>query len=227
MTRRPRPRALLLDLDGTLIDGAPDLAAALGEVLSQYGRTPLDVDQTRRFVGHGVARLVGDAFAHTGAPLAGDQLAQAVHAMERAYAARLTVDTILLPGARELVDSCGTLGIALACVTNKPTAMAREILEFFGLVPGIAEVLGGDLDLPRKPAPEPLLAAIDRLGVDKAQAWMVGDGLPDIGAARAAGVTMACVPSRFGEEFDAHAQADMVFASLHELRDALAETGAQ
>lgn len=222
-----RPSALLLDLDGTLIDGAPDLAGAINLVLEDFGRTTLPVSRVREFVGHGVARLVERAFADTGDALEGEALQEAVAAMQSAYAARLTVDTVLLPGALELVESCGRMGIALACVTNKPTGMARTILADFGLSPGISEVLGGDLDMPRKPAPDPLLAALERLGVAKDAAWMVGDGLPDIGAAHAAGIAMACVPSAFGEDFDPEDLADMVFASLDTLRIHLESWGDQ
>ena len=202
MTPTRSPRGLLFDLDGTLIDAAPDIAAALGEVLTKLGRAPLDEATVRRMVGHGIARLVADAMAATGKALDGAALDHAVALMADAYAARLTERTVALPGAAALLADCAARGIALACVTNKPGAMAEAILRHLGLMPPIAWVIGGDSGLPRKPSPEPLLAAAAALGLRPNEVWMVGDGLPDMVAAAAAGITRIAIPSDYGERFD-------------------------
>lgn len=202
MTPTRLPRALLFDLDGTLIDAAPDIAGALNGVLVAHGRAPLGVDRVRRMVGHGIARLVDDAMAQTGAALPGAALDRAVAMMADAYQARLTDQTVALPGAVQLVADCARRGMALACVTNKPGAMARTILAHLKMSPPILLVIGGDSGLPRKPSPEPLLAALDQLGVPPDDAWMVGDGLPDMAAASTAGITRIAIASDYGERFD-------------------------
>lgn len=199
MSPLPRPRALLLDLDGTLIDSAPDIARALAETLAAYGLPPLDEVAVRQRVGHGVARLVESGFAAVGRPLAEADLAAATAAMMDAYRARLIDRTRLIDGVEVLVAVCEAREIRLACVTNKPEAMARTILDHFGLGAAIPVVIGGDGPLPRKPAPDPLLAALARLGVAPDEAWMVGDGRPDMQAARAAGVAAVAVRSDYGE----------------------------
>jgi len=225
MTALRLPRGLLLDLDGTLIDSAPDLADALSLVLATHDRAPLCEDTVRRLVGHGVGKLVEGAFARTGPALSAPALAEATAAMARAYEERLTNRTRLLPGVRDLVAHCGSRGIRLACVTNKPRAMAQAILDHFALSRSIRVVIGGDGHLPRKPAPDPLLAAAAELGLEREDVWMVGDGLPDLHAARAAGITAIAVESRYGEPFDSASEALLGVAGLAALRDLLDHLG--
>lgn len=229
MTPTRLPRGLLFDLDGTLIDAAPDIAGALGEVLLAHGRAPLEVAVVRRMVGHGIARLVEQAMAQTGEALADAALDHAVDQMNAAYRARLTQETVALPGAGALLAECAARGLRLACVTNKPGAMARTILQHLGLSPPITLVIGGDSGLPRKPSPEPLLAALGDLALARGDVWMVGDGLPDMQAATAAGMARVAICSDYGERFDpADYQACALpdLAALHRLITRLAAEAA-
>lgn len=227
MTPVRSPRGLLFDLDGTLIDAAPDIAAALAEVLTTLGREPIAEPVVRRMVGHGIARLVADALAATGGALDGAALDHAVALMADAYAARLTDRTVALPGAAALLADCAARGIALACVTNKPGAMAETILRHLGLMPPITLVIGGDSRMPRKPAPEPLLAAVAALGLHPQDVWMVGDGLPDMAAATAAGIVRIAVPSDYGERFDPADHGACACADLSALHGLIARLGAE
>lgn len=227
MTPTRSPRGLLFDLDGTLIDAAPDIAAALGEVLSALGREPIAEPVVRRMVGHGIARLVADAMAVTGQALDGEALDHAVALMADAYAARLTERTVALAGAAVLLADCAARGIALACVTNKPGAMAEVILRHLGLMPPIMLVIGGDSGMARKPSPEPLLAAIAALGLRPQDVWMVGDGLPDMVAASAAGITRIAIPSDYGERFDPADHGACACADLAALHGLIARLGAE
>lgn len=219
-----RPRAVLLDLDGTLVDSAPDIAAALNLTLAGLDREALSEARVRRMIGNGIGMLVRRALEATGGMPSPGMLAQTEAAMMRHYDAGLTVHTRLLPGAAALLASCAALGIPVACVTNKPTAMARAILDHFGVLDSFSLVIGGDGEAARKPAPDGLLAALAAMGVDRAEAWMVGDGQPDARAARAAGVRMIAVRSDYGDEplaFDAAAQ---WLDDLHQLVGLLRET---
>lgn len=219
--RLSAPRALLLDLDGTLIDSAPDIAAALATVLTARNCAPLPLKMVRMLVGHGIARLVHDAFELSGISLPEQELATAQAEMTNHYDSDLVARTALMPGAANLVSYCARHRIAVACVTNKPAGMARRILEHFGVSPPITIVIGGDSGLARKPSPEPLLAAITQLRIARRAAWMVGDGLPDHRAARAAGMVSVAVNSDYGEPYEAASEATICVDSLDRLVDRL------
>mgnify|MGYP000710491591 CR=1 FL=1 len=219
--RLAMPRALLLDLDGTLIDSAPDIAAALDRVLAARNLGPIPVAQVRRLIGHGIGRLVSDAFVRSGAPLAGDALESAQQEMAAHYAAQLVARTALMPGAADLVAFCAQAGIAMACVTNKPRRMAQDILRHFRVAPPISVIVGGDMGMARKPSPQPLLAALAQIGVPNEAAWMVGDGLPDHRAARAAQIVSVAVASGYGEPYDAAGEATIAVDSLDQVVELL------
>lgn len=211
------PHGLLLDLDGTLIDSAPDIAAALADVFISYGITPLDVETVRSLIGHGIKKLVADAFHHAGTAPSPDALAQAQAAMMVAYGEMLTVRTTMLPGVETLMENCARQGISLACVTNKPEHMARTILAHFDLLDRFALVIGGDSGFGIKPSPTPLNAAAEKLGLSPSQLWMVGDSLPDMQAAAAAGMAGVAIRSTYGAPVDIERHAMLVLASLNAL----------
>jgi len=224
MTKAMVPRALLLDLDGTLIDSAPDIADALNHVLADQQRHALPERVVRTLIGHGIPRLVERAFIETGEPLDPAALALAQSAMMARYAAALTVRTTLMPGAEPLVALCLRHDIELACITNKPGQMARDILRHFGLLDHFALVIGGDGALPRKPAPDGLLHIMATLGLSRDECWMVGDGLPDMQAGRVAGIRTVAVPSDYGEGALDPGLVDIEVAGLAGLA-AMIETG--
>lgn len=215
------PAALLLDLDGTLIDSAPDIAVALNATLTELGREPLSQARVRAMIGHGIAALVRAALdASDGLPPA-PALDHAVAQMTRRYCMAPVRNTTLLPGVRTLLSTCRRLGIAVACVTNKPVGVACAILKHFEVLEHFAIVIGGDGDTARKPAPDGLLAATIYLGVPVGEAWMVGDGLTDAFAAHAAGTRMIGVRSDYGEEPLTPADVDVEVTCLDELTEIL------
>jgi phosphoglycolate phosphatase len=211
------PRALLLDLDGTLIDSAPDIADALNATLARFGREALPTARVRSMIGNGIAALVGTALEATGGlpepPLQDLALAE----MTRRYGADPVARTLLLPGAGALLSTCRHLDVAVACVTNKPVRMARAILAHFGLLGDVALVIGGDEGLARKPAPDGLLAAAAFLGVSRRAAWKVGDSMMDVQAARAAGMRVIAVKSDYGAVPVSPADVDVFVDSLDDL----------
>ena len=187
------PEAMLFDLDGTLIDSAPDIAAAANELLAEDRLGPLSVAQVRAMVGHGIAKLVERAYAACGEPL-GLEALDARHArMMEIYALHLTNLTTLMPGAAQALAASHGAGVKIAVITNKPEAFSRAILAHFGLAPFIDLVVGGDTGPARKPAPDMLLHAVAVFGVGPAGALMIGDGPADIDAARAANVPSVAV----------------------------------
>ncbi len=185
-------RALAFDLDGTLVDTAPDIAAALGQALAAAGLPPVGEALARGWIGDGPDRLIERALAHLGERASPQRL----RSLRRRFDAA-TLDTPLrhgrvFDGIAALLERCAAAR-PLAVVTNKPTALARRVLDAAGLLGhfGAGAVHGADTPAQRKPAPTLLRAAAQRLGVTPAQMLMVGDSAQDVHAARAAGCPAA------------------------------------
>ena len=188
--------AILFDLDGTLVDSAGDLTDAVNALLARAGLPPHPEAAVRRMIGHGIAKLVERAFVALGAALTDRGLQDRTAEMMAIYGAALTRRTTTMPAARETLAVLAADGHGIAVVTNKPTGFAHTILGDLGLTPFVQVVMGGDSDLPRKPAPDMLLAACAALGASSDTTWMVGDSAADMQAARAAG--MRCILVRGG-----------------------------
>lgn len=183
-----RITAVVFDLDGTLVDSAPDLRTALNRLLAEHGRRPLSLAEVTTMIGDGAAKLVERGFAATGAE-AGDRLPALTDGFLAHYEGAASVETRPYPGVRELLATLRADGLALGVCTNKPEAPTREILRDLDLDGPFGAVFGGDtLDGIRKPDPRLLLAVLDTLGSTPEKAVMVGDNANDVGAARAAGM---------------------------------------
>lgn len=216
------PEAILFDLDGTLIDSAPDIAVAANELLAEGRLGPLTVGQVRAMVGNGISKLVERAYAACGEPLAGEAL-DARHArMMAIYAFHLTNLTTLMPGAAEVIPAVRETGAKIAVITNKPEAFSRAILAHFALAPFIDLVVGGDTGPARKPAPDMLLHAITLFGVEPRRALMIGDGPADIDAARDAKVRSLAVSGGYTAVPAEALGADLHIESLADLPAAIA-----
>ena len=190
-------QAILVDLDGTLIDSVPDLAAALDASLEQMNYVPAGVHRVRSWVGNGARKLVqrGLAFALEVPEKAVDDalIEQLLSVFFERYGAQTCEQTLLYPGVLEALSHWHAQGIKMACVTNKPVRFSRPILAHFGLEELMPVLVGGDTLIVRKPDPAPLLLACEQLGVAVANTVMVGDSVNDVAAARAAGMPVACV----------------------------------
>ena len=190
-----RPRAVLVDLDGTMVDSAPDIAAAANRMLAQLGAPPLPLQTVRGFIGWGVAHLVRQVLAQ--APGVGPvDEASALAMFEPHYLACNGRHSTIFPGVLQGLTMLRGLGYALACVTNKPRPYTEPLLAALGLSPCFDTVACGEPALPLKPHPALLLAACRRLGVPPAQCVMVGDSGVDASAAGRAGMPVYLV--RYG-----------------------------
>ncbi|GGF28402.1 phosphoglycolate phosphatase, bacterial [Youhaiella tibetensis] len=181
------PRVILFDLDGTLIDSVPDIAASANQMLAREGLNPLTVDEVRAMIGHGIRMLTKRVFAARGQELDDGALDYKTSIMSGIYAENLTVLTTVHDGAREILAHYRALGTKLAVVTNKPQLATETVLSAFGLSADFDLVIG-DSGLPRKPEPDMLLHAVAQLGATTADTIMVGDSPADIESARAAGI---------------------------------------
>jgi phosphoglycolate phosphatase len=180
-----RPSALLLDLDGTLLDTAPDMGGALNLLRAEHGRAPLPADTIRPVVSHGAVRLVALGF-----PEATGQAFETLRLrFLEIYAANLAIGTRLFPGFDAVLERLEAQGIPWGIVTNKPGWLTDPLLAALGLNRRAACAVSGDTVAERKPHPLPLLHAARLVGVAPERWVYVGDAERDIQAGRAAGMT--------------------------------------
>ncbi|MCP9233068.1 phosphoglycolate phosphatase [Mesorhizobium sp. LMG 17147] len=215
------PKAVLFDLDGTLVDSAPDITAAVNELLAGRDLPPLRLDQIKSMIGGGIRKLVERAFAASGTPLLGSALDEANRVMAPIYRRHLTGRTRLMPGVREVLTHLHLSGIAMGVVTNKPQLAAREILLHFGLTDYLGAIVGGDAVTYLKPAPDALLLALDQLQVEPRDTLMVGDSSADMAAARAAGMAVILLRGGYSQIPVEELGADLVCDSLFDLPSAM------
>ncbi|MBD2858626.1 phosphoglycolate phosphatase [Spongiibacter sp. KMU-158] len=190
-------KALLFDLDGTLVDSVPDIANALDRALLAEGYAAAGEERARAWVGNGAGKLVQRALAHAlniaEADAVGEPFDRLLAAFYDFYQQDSHSHTRLYTGVLEALSAWQQAGIAMACVTNKPERFTHPILAHLKLDSFMPVVIGGDTLPVRKPDPAPLLLACERLGIAAENTVMVGDSVNDVGAARALGVPVACV----------------------------------
>jgi len=215
------PQAILFDLDGTLIDSVPDIAAAVNELLAQDGLSALQLDTVRSMIGNGVKKLVERAYVSSGKPVEGDELDQVTDRMMAIYGKHLTQHTTMMAGAMEMVVAYHSARVKIGVVTNKPESFTHEILKHFGLDAYVDVVVGGDTGPVRKPAPDKLFHALSEVGLSASRALMVGDSPADIGAAKAALMASIAVRGGYTNVPADELGADRVISSLLELPAAI------
>jgi len=185
-------RAVLFDLDGTLLDTAPDLVEVLNQVRVEQGRAPLPYAAARAHVSHGSGGLIRFGFPDE-PPALQEQLRQRLVEL---YSRRLTAGTRLFEGCREVLDALAARGMDWGIVTNKPGFLTEPLLAALGLADEAGCVVSGDTLPQRKPHPAPLLLAAERLSLPPAGCLYVGDAERDVQASRAAG--MPVLVARYG-----------------------------
>jgi len=210
------PRLAIFDLDGTLVDSVADIALSLNRALTDIGLPEVTLLQVQTWVGRGASRLVYCVLEHQRRPstLHDELLARF---MARYQESVCEVSTVY-DGVPELLLACRRAGVHLACVTNKPYAPAKALLEALNLLESFDLLLGGDSLVHKKPHPEPLLHCLRHFDVPAADALMVGDSSNDVDAAKAAHVRVLAVPYGYnhGEPIAASAP-DWLVESLREL----------
>ena len=195
MTQSLRRKTLVFDLDGTLVDSAPDIAAAVNALFGELSLPVVELTLIRRMIGDGAPVLLERALAHVGAThRAADLMPRfSVHYGENAV--RLTT---VYPAVVETLTHLRSLGCRLGVCTNKPIGPTRTVLAALGLDALIEAVVGGDSLPQRKPEPEPLLTVIRALGGMPGSAVLIGDSAVDLACAEAAGVPAIIIPSGYG-----------------------------
>lgn len=186
-------RAVVFDLDGTLVDTAPDLMAATNHVLSLLRRRPITMPEVRSFVGRGARILIERGVAATGDAIDEASLTYYHAEFLRHYEGHTADRSEIFPGAVALLKRLADSGIKAGVCTNKPEGLSRLLLDTLDLSHFFGAVVGPDTIRIAKPDAAPYLEVVRRLGVEPQQSIMVGDSEVDVLTARAAGVPVIAV----------------------------------
>ncbi len=188
-------KAVVIDLDGTLLDTAEDLADAAEAMLAELGLPLVPLAEIKTYIGNGVSRLVKRALTRemNGEPDA-DLFRRALISYEMHYGAHVSRKSRPYPGVVEGLQALKASGVHLACITNKAERFTHPLLKDTGLFDFFELILSGDSLPEKKPSPLPLLHACKVFGAEPAELLLIGDSLNDTQAARAAGCPVFCVP---------------------------------
>ncbi len=206
------------DLDGTLADTAPDLAAALNHALMKLGRPTVPPEEVRYLVGHGARALLRKGLAESG-PSGEDLVEEGFPHFIDYYAANICTGTTCYSGAEAALDALKTRGVRTALCTNKPEGLTHLLLDALGWTGRFDAIVGGDTLPVRKPDPAPLHEAIARAGGGRAV--FIGDSITDADTARAAALPFVAVSFGFSDRPASELGADAVIDDYAELIPAL------
>jgi phosphoglycolate phosphatase len=217
--RFPLPiKAVVIDLDGTLLDTAPDLADAAMAMADELGLPAIDLATVKTYIGNGVSRLVKrvltrDMNAEPDATLFG----RALPIYEKHYGANVSRKSRAFPGVAEGLAAFKQAGLRMACITNKAEKFTLPLLRDTKLLDYFELVLSGDTLPKKKPDPLPLLHACEHFGIQPAELLLIGDSLNDAQAARAAGCHIFVVPYGYNRGRDVRElDVDAIVPSLAE-----------
>jgi phosphoglycolate phosphatase len=216
--------AILFDLDGTLVDTAPDLHAALNVALAALGRPGVTSASVRNMIGDGAQRMVELGLAATGGSTASELQTGVAHCLGH-YEANISRLSRPFPGVVEALAELRLRGCRLAVCTNKRARFSERLLDDLGLLASFDAVVGGDSLPVRKPDPGHILGTLGKLGAKPAQAVMVGDSANDVNAARAAAVPVIVVSFGYTAVPPRELGADALIDHFDELPAALARFG--
>lgn len=194
---------IVFDLDGTLVDTAPDLVRALNSTLAHEGLPTIRLSQVRNIVGHGARALIVKGAAFWGVRFTDSKLDELTETFVSLYAADIATASRPFPNVVKALDRCAILGAKLAICTNKRTGLAIALLDALGLTPRFSAIVGPEGARARKPSPDHFIAAVERAGGDIHDCVMIGDSEADLRSARAAGAPVALVKFGYGMNIEA------------------------
>jgi len=216
-----KPLCIIFDLDGTLVDSAPDLAATGNELLRRRGRDEVSFESVRSMVGKGALVLMDRMMAATGTPASQDELKAMLPEFIEYYGANIAANTVPFPGVHEALAGLAKREALMAVCTNKFEQLSHTLLQQMELSHHFSAVLGGDSLPIRKPDGGHVLGTIERVGGDPARSIMVGDSHNDIDAALDAGVKSIAVSFGYTDIPPRELGADHVIDHFDELIPAI------
>jgi phosphoglycolate phosphatase len=210
-----RPRAVIFDLDGTLVHSSPDMAHHLSVALAEVfgGSSTLDIGDIELLAAGGLLDVIGTGIAAMGLTPTPEEVNTVLERYRASYHAEPVINSALYDGVIATLDDLRDRGIGIGLCTNKPEATARGVLDHFGIKGRFGAIIGCDTAATRKPDAGPLLEACRQLGAGTADAVMVGDGKTDLRTARNAGVKIVLVDWGYTSADVATLGADLLISS--------------
>jgi phosphoglycolate phosphatase len=218
--RSPAPLAVF-DLDGTLADTAPDLAATLNVILRGEGLPGVPLAEARQMIGHGARVMLERGLEAAGREVTPDRLDELYRLFLVHYGDHLCVETVLFPGVVEAMDHLEAQGFRFAVCTNKVASHSVKLLEALGIAHRFRAICGRDTFPYVKPDPRHLTLTIKQAGGAVSHAVMIGDSRTDIVTAQAAGVPVVAVPFGYTDVPVQSLGPDLVIAHFDELPEAV------
>jgi phosphoglycolate phosphatase len=211
-------RAVIVDLDGTMLDTVPDFHVAINRMRAEMGLAGISQQRIEKLVGKGSENLIRGVLAVDFGPAEVEaRIADAMAAYQRHYLAINGDHSVLYDGVIAGLEAMKAMGLRIACVTNKPIAFARPLLDKKGLAPYFEIVYGGECLPRKKPDPMPLLQVCADFALEPAQVVAIGDSSNDAEAARAAGCFVLAVPYGYNHGRSIHeTDSDGIVSSLLE-----------
>jgi len=216
-----KPSAILFDLDGTIADSAPDLAATLNHLLMNAGRQPIEYALVRNMVGEGAKALLIKGFTHNGETPSEKLVDDLFKEYLDYYMAHICVETVLFPGVLNMLDSLKSMDIPLAICTNKLASLTNSLLDDLYIDHYFSAVACGDSFDFKKPDPRHLYATCELLGAEPSTAIMVGDSINDVAAGKNANMKTIGVTFGYTEIPMSELGADITIEHFDELLPAL------
>jgi phosphoglycolate phosphatase len=214
---------IAFDLDGTLVDTAPDLIGALNYLLGRAGLEPLGMQDVRMLVGRGARVMIERGFIMRGVTLPGTAVDRNFEEFLEFYDRHIADHSKLFPGVKEALDEIANKGARLVVCTNKPEKLSVKLLDLLGLASRFEVVAGADTFPMKKPHPGHLIRTVETAGGDMENALLVGDSNVDVATARAAGVPVVALTYGYSDVPAAQLNADRV---LDHFRDVPAAVSA-
>lgn len=218
----PHAPLIVFDLDGTLVDSAPDLVDALNVVLGRDGIPPTPLARARKFVGRGGRVLIRLGLEEHGAQVSDARLEELFAAYLAQYEAHISEKTLPFPGVVAALDRLASAGHRFAVCTNKYEKAAKMLLRDLGLTERFAAIVGADTFAVSKPNGAVLRLTAERAGCEPTRIVMVGDTATDVNTARDAGLPVVCVDFGYAPEPVVELGADHIISHFDELPDAVA-----
>lgn len=211
---------IVFDLDGTLVDTAPDLVRVLNQTLDLEGLPHAKLETARLWVGHGARIMLERASAAHGVTFSSNRLDQLLDEFIRHYRADIARDSKPYPETLEALDALSSLGAKLAVCTNKRTELSVQLLEALDIAQRFSVIVGADAVTHKKPHPEHYRATVERAGGTVRRSLMVGDTAADVGAARGAGAPIVAVSFGYSDIGAEKLGADVLIDRFSELAPA-------
>ncbi|MEZ5921888.1 MAG: phosphoglycolate phosphatase [Parvularculaceae bacterium] len=215
------PKAFIFDLDGTLIDSAPDIAWVTNRLLERHGLRSYETDAVRLMIGGGVAKLVERAWRGREIELTLSQANDLAADFIEIYLTRACVETLPFPGAEAALKRCKVNGARIGLCTNKPYSVTARIVETLGWSDYFGAVIGGDSAPAKKPDPAPMKMALSALGATGEETIMIGDSAVDVGAARSVGARVMLISHGYSKKPVSELGADWVIDHFDQVQTVL------